>query len=89
MILRDSCIFQKSLGNKNIQNPEEFLKTGQEIDVEVIEIDTKERRLRVSLKKLLDKPFDQFAKKYKEGDILKGCSSNSNRFWCIYQIRWH
>lgn len=52
--------------NKNIQNPEEFLKVGQEIDVEVIEIDSKDRRLRVSLKKLLDKPFEQFAKNTKK-----------------------
>ena len=58
--------------SKNIQNPEDFLKVGQEIDVEVIEINPQERRLRVSLKKLLDKPFEQFMKKYKEGDILKG-----------------
>lgn len=58
--------------SKNIQNPEDFLKVGQEIDVEVIEINPQERRLRVSLKKLLDKPFEQFMKKYKEGDVLKG-----------------
>lgn len=58
--------------SKNIQNPEDFLKVGQEIDVEVIEINPQERRLRVSLKKLLDKPFEQFMKHYKEGDVLKG-----------------
>lgn len=72
--------------NKNIQNPEEFLKTGQEIDVEVIEIDTKERRLRVSLKKLLDKPFDQFAKKYKEGDILKGVVATLTDFGAFIKL---
>lgn len=58
--------------NKNIQSPDEFLKVGQEIDVEVIEIDTKARKLRVSLKKLLDKPFHKFQKTHKEGDVLSG-----------------
>ena len=72
--------------NKNIQNPEEFLKTGQEIDVEVIEINTKERRLRVSLKNLLDKPFDKFAKKYKEGDILKGCVATLTDFGAFIKL---
>ncbi|WP_233704023.1 30S ribosomal protein S1 [Helicobacter mesocricetorum] len=72
--------------NKNIQNPEEFLKTGQEIDVEVIEIDTKDRRLRVSLKNLLDKPFDKFAKKYKEGDILKGCVATLTDFGAFIKL---
>ncbi|MDE5602461.1 MAG: 30S ribosomal protein S1 [Helicobacter sp.] len=72
--------------NKNIQNPEEFLKTGQEIDVEVIEIDTKDRRLRVSLKKLLDKPFDKFAKKYKEGDVLKGSVATLTDFGAFIKL---
>ena len=72
--------------NKNIQNPEEFLKTGQEIDVEVIEIDTKERRLRVSLKKLLDKPFAQFVKKHKEGDILKGSVATLTDFGTFIKL---
>ncbi|WP_297809741.1 30S ribosomal protein S1 [uncultured Helicobacter sp.] len=72
--------------NKNIQNPEEFLKTGQEIDVEVIEIDTKDRRLRVSLKKLLDKPFEQFTKKHKEGEILKGVVATLTDFGAFIKL---
>ncbi len=72
--------------NKNIQNPEEFLKAGQEIDVEVIEIDTKDRRLRVSLKKLLDKPFEQFAKKHKEGEILKGVVATLTDFGAFVKL---
>lgn len=72
--------------NKNIQNPEEFLKAGQEIDVEVIEIDTKDRRLRVSLKKLLDKPFEQFAKKHKEGEILKGVVTTLTDFGAFIKL---
>ena len=57
---------------KNIKDPSAFLSVGQEIDVEIIELDPIKKRLRVSLKKLLDKPFMQFAKKHKEGDILSG-----------------
>ena len=72
--------------NKNIQNPEQFLKEGQEIDVEVIEINTKERRLRVSLKKLLDKPFDEFAKIHKEGDILKGIIATLTDFGAFVKL---
>lgn len=58
--------------NKDIKHPQEVLKVGQEIDVEIIEIDIEARRLRVSLKKLLEKPFSQFIKIHKEGDILEG-----------------
>ncbi|WDL70449.1 30S ribosomal protein S1 [Helicobacter winghamensis] len=72
--------------NKNIQNPEEFLKVEQEIDVEVIEIDSKDRRLRVSLKKLLDKPFEQFAKKHKEGEVLKGVVATLTDFGAFVKL---
>ncbi|MCI5968387.1 30S ribosomal protein S1 [Helicobacter sp.] len=72
--------------NKNIQNPEEFLKVGQEIDVEVIEIDSKERRLRVSLKKLLDKPFEQFVKKHKEGEVLEGVVATLTDFGAFVKL---
>ena len=57
---------------KNIKKPDSYLQVGQEIDVEIIELDPSNKRLRVSLKKLSDKPFTQFVKKYKEGDILDG-----------------
>lgn len=58
--------------NKDIKHPSDYLKVGDEIDVEVIEIDTENRRLRVSLKNLQQKPFDEFAKTHKIGDIIKG-----------------
>lgn len=58
--------------DKGIKHPSDYLSIGQEIDVEVIEIDSKNRRLRVSLKKLLDKPFKEFAKNHQIDQVLKG-----------------
>ncbi len=45
--------------DKNIKNPKDYINKGQEIDVEVIEINPNERRLRVSLRNLLSRPFDE------------------------------
>lgn len=58
--------------DKNIKQPGDYLKVGDEINVEVIEIDPDNRKLRVSLKKLQDKPFVQFIKKHKVGDVVEG-----------------
>lgn len=58
--------------DKNIKTPKDYLSKGQEIDVEVIEINPEERRLRVSLRNLLAKPFDDFIKMHKSGDIIEG-----------------
>lgn len=66
--------------DKNIKNPKDHISEGQEIDVEVIEIDAKGHRLRVSLKNLLPKPFDEFKAKFKEGDVVKGVVTTITNF---------
>ena len=58
--------------NKNIKNPKDILTIGDEINVEVIELDIDKKRLRVSLKNLQEKPFNKFIKIHKVGDVLKG-----------------
>jgi small subunit ribosomal protein S1 len=55
-----------------VKNPKDYLEIGQEINVEVIDLDCDKRRLRVSLKSLQPKPFESFVKTHKVGDILKG-----------------
>ena len=58
--------------DKNVKHPKDYLKVGDEINVEIIEIDKENQRLRVSLKKLLPKPIDTFSSKHNIGDTLKG-----------------
>jgi len=58
--------------NKNVKNPKELLTLGEEINVEVIELNVDAKRLRVSLKNLQEKPFAKFTKEYKVGDIITG-----------------
>ncbi|MBN2767695.1 MAG: 30S ribosomal protein S1 [Campylobacterales bacterium] len=58
--------------DKNVKHPGDHLTVGEQINVEVIEIDKNEKRLRVSLKNLLSKPIDEFCTNHKMGDILKG-----------------
>lgn len=72
--------------DKNVKNPRDYLKEGQEIDVEVIEIDYEKRRLRVSLKNLLPKPFDGFNEKFKAGDIVEGEISTITNFGAFVKI---
>lgn len=72
--------------DKNVKNPRDYLKEGQEIDVEVIEIDCEKRRLRVSLKSLLPKPFDGFSEKFKVGDIVEGEISTITNFGAFVKI---
>ncbi|MFK2822823.1 30S ribosomal protein S1 [Malaciobacter sp. WC5094] len=58
--------------NKNVKNPKELLTLGEEVNVEVIELDVDKKRLRVSLKNLQEKPFTKFTKEHKVGDVITG-----------------
>jgi small subunit ribosomal protein S1 len=71
---------------KNVKNPNDYLSVGQELDVEVIEINSKTHKLRVSLKRLLPKPFDEFLKNYNEGDIVTGIVTSLTDFGAFVRI---
>ena len=72
--------------DKNVKNPNDYLEVGQEIDVEVIEINSQTHKLRVSLKKLLAKPFDEFIKNYREGDVVTGSITSLTDFGAFVRI---
>ncbi|MCK9472507.1 30S ribosomal protein S1 [Sulfurimonas sp.] len=72
--------------DKNVKNPNDYLTVGQELDVEVIEINPKTHKLRVSLKKLLPKPFDEFVKNHKEGDVVTGVVTSLTDFGAFVRI---
>ncbi len=72
--------------NKNVKNPNDYLTVGEEIDVEVIEINSNTHKLRVSLKRLLPKPFDEFLKNFNEGDIVTGTITSLTDFGAFVRI---
>ncbi|TQR54796.1 30S ribosomal protein S1 [Campylobacter troglodytis] len=72
--------------DKNIKHPKECIQKGQELDVEVIEINPSEKRLRVSLKNLLLKPFDEFIKTHKLGDVVQGEVSSITNFGAFIKL---
>ncbi len=71
---------------KNVKHPKDHIEIGQKLDVEIIEIDKQQRRLRVSRKTLLPKPIDQFASANKVGDIIKGTVSSVTDFGAFLKI---
>ncbi|HEX5671085.1 MAG TPA: S1 RNA-binding domain-containing protein, partial [Sulfuricurvum sp.] len=72
--------------DKNIKHPKDYLTMGQEIDVEVIEINSNTHKLRVSYKRLQPKPFEEFMKKTKEGDVVKGTVTSLTDFGAFIKI---
>ncbi len=72
--------------DKNVKHPKDYIEIGQKIDVEIIEIDKAQRRLRVSRKTLLPKPIEQFASANKVGDVITGTVSSITDFGAFVKI---
>ncbi|SFV55308.1 SSU ribosomal protein S1p [hydrothermal vent metagenome] len=72
--------------DKNVKHPKDYLTIGEDINVEVIEIDKEARRLRVSLKSLLPKPMDAFVDAHKVGDVVTGTVSSLTDFGAFVRI---
>ncbi len=72
--------------SKNVKNPKDHLEIGQEINVEVIDLDCDKRRLRVSLKSLQPKPFQTFVKENKAGDLITGMVATLTDFGAFINL---
>ncbi len=65
--------------NKNI-NPNTILKVGEDVEVIILEIDNAKRRISLGLKQCTENPWEDFASKNKEGDLIKGKIKNITDF---------
>ena len=65
--------------NKNI-NPNTILKVGEEVEVVILEIDNSKRRISLRLKQCTENPWEDFASKNKEGDVIDGKIKNITDF---------
>ncbi len=71
---------------KNIKNPSELLKKGQQVEVKIINIDEENRKINLSLKHLLENPWDKVEEKYKLGTKIKGKVKNIAAFGVFIEL---
>ncbi|MGM0420526.1 MAG: 30S ribosomal protein S1, partial [Bacillota bacterium] len=55
-----------------IAHPSSVLEEGQEIEVKVLDVDRENDRISLGYKQLLPDPWEEFAKKHYEGEIITG-----------------
>ncbi len=72
--------------DKKISHPKDYLTVGDVIEVEVVEVNPEEHRLRVSRKRLLPKPFELFKQNRRRGDIITGEVTNITDFGAFIKI---
>jgi small subunit ribosomal protein S1 len=72
--------------DKNVKHPKDYIHVGEDINVEIIEIDTNKRRLRVSLKSLQPKPMEAFSRNHRVGDVVNGIVTSVTDFGAFVRL---
>jgi small subunit ribosomal protein S1 len=68
----DGLVHVSELSWKHIDHPSEVVQVGQEVDVEVLDIDQARKRVSLSLKATREDPWRQFARTHAIGQIVPG-----------------
>lgn len=69
-----------------IDHPSEVLEEGQEIEVKILGINREEERISLGYKQLLPDPWEEFAKKHYEGEIVSGTITKIVDFGAFMEI---
>ncbi len=68
----DGLVHVSELSWKHVDHPQEVVTVGQEVDVEVLDVDLDRERVSLSLKATQEDPWKEFERKFKAGEILDG-----------------
>ncbi len=71
---------------RKINNPNEILKQGQEVDAVVLEIDPPQQRISLGIKQLENDPWSNIESLYKIGDLIKGNVSKITPFGAFVEL---
>jgi len=72
-------VSEMSWTKKNV-HPGKIVVTGQEVDVQVLEVDPVKRRISLGLKQCLQNPWEAFAEKHPVGSTVTGEVKNKTEF---------
>jgi small subunit ribosomal protein S1 len=68
----DGLVHVSELSWKHVDHPSEVVEVGQEVKVEVLDVDLERERVSLSLKATQEDPWRQFARKHEVSDIIEG-----------------
>ena len=72
--------------SKLSQSPKKLLRAGEEVEVQVLGIDTEDRRISLGIKQLQTNPWDTIRDRYKIGQTVSGKVRNLTDFGAFIEI---
>ena len=72
-------VSEMSWTKKNV-HPGKIVSTSQEVEVQILEVDSSKRRISLGLKQTLQNPWESFAEKHPVGSVVEGEVKNKTEF---------
>ncbi|MGL4606820.1 MAG: bifunctional 4-hydroxy-3-methylbut-2-enyl diphosphate reductase/30S ribosomal protein S1 [Eubacteriaceae bacterium] len=82
----DGFVHRSDLTWEKINEPKDIVEKGQEIEAKVIAKNDEDKKIKLSVKALLDRPWDDFVKKYKVDDEVEVTITNILDFGAFAQV---
>ena len=82
----DGLLHLSQISWNHVKNVGDVLKEGQTVDVKIIGLDKEAKKLSLSIKELLDKPWDNAKEKYPEESIVLGKVVRLNDFGAFVEL---
>jgi small subunit ribosomal protein S1 len=76
----DGLVHLSELSWEHVAHPKEVLKIGDEVEVEVINVDRERQRVGLSRKKCLQDPWEVLAATYRPGQLVQGTITKMTKF---------
>jgi small subunit ribosomal protein S1 len=68
----DGLVHVSELSWKHVDHPSEVVSVGQEVDVEILDVDLERERVSLSLKATQEDPWREFERKHQMGEVISG-----------------
>jgi small subunit ribosomal protein S1 len=82
----DGLVHLSEISWKRVQHPSEVLKVGQEVEVEVLNVDRDRKRIGLSIKRREADPWTLLKDKYKSGQLVSGTITKLTKFGAFAKI---
>jgi small subunit ribosomal protein S1 len=69
-----------------VKNPEDLVKSGDEIDVKILDIDVEKRKISFGIKQVSPDPWSLIAQSYDQGEIYTGKVTNVTNFGIFVEL---
>ena len=82
----DGLVHVSELSWKHVDHPSEVVAVGQEVTVEVLDVDLERERVSLSLKATMEDPWREFERKHATGEVIAGAVTKLVPFGAFVRV---